>query len=298
MRKAGSSVALWVVVAISSLQAAVAGVLMVLHKGPVPILIALLGMGISLGPCLGAYALIAAPHKQAARRLVLLTGGATILSFSLLSSANLDLEGAFMLLFDGAMGIAIGHTLVTCVVGPLFFGRALCGWGCWRAMVLELLPIRNGHKRREGRWRSLTWAGLGTAVAAAAVEYFFFGHRAGGEIGSVSTAGTKALLIGFCVYYALSIGLAFGLRDPRAFCKFLCPNAAILRLTSRFSMLKVRAGQNLCNSCGACSRACPMDVDVRAFARVGSRIRSGDCILCLRCVEMCPSGALKIGFHI
>lgn len=29
--------------------------------------------------------------------------------------------------------------------------------------------------------------------------------------------------------------LAFALKDRRAFCKYLCPNAAILRVTSRFS---------------------------------------------------------------
>jgi ferredoxin len=42
------------------------------------------------------------------------------------------------------MGPAIGHTMITTIVGPLIFGRILCGWGCWRAMVLERLPVGKG----------------------------------------------------------------------------------------------------------------------------------------------------------
>lgn len=95
-------------------------------------------MGISMGPCLAVYAVVSVARKQLARRVILLTGGLSIVAFSVLGAANLDLEGFFMLLFAGTMGAAIGHTLITTIVGPMLFGRLLCGWGCCRAMVLEL----------------------------------------------------------------------------------------------------------------------------------------------------------------
>jgi polyferredoxin len=258
----------------------------------------MLGMGISQGPCLAVYALAPPQRKQRARRLVLFTGGLSILAFSLLASANLDIEGFFLLLFEGAMGVAIGHTLATLVVGPLFFGRVLCGWGCWRAMILELLPVGRGKGRRMGIWRFLPLAGLGAVFGAAALSFFAFGHRAGGVPGSPGSAGTRSLLVGFGVYYVASIGLAFALRDQRAFCKYLCPSAVLLRLTSRLSLLKMATDRRLCNECGACSRACPMDIDVRAFAISGRRVLSGECILCQRCAQACPTGAVAAGFGL
>ena len=53
---------------------------------------------------------------------------------------NLDLEGFFMLLLLGTGGAAVGHTMIMVIAGPMLFGRVLCGWGCWRSMILELLP--------------------------------------------------------------------------------------------------------------------------------------------------------------
>jgi polyferredoxin len=284
-------------VAILFTVAAVVWALRLLFRpGQTPLDAAMFLFGLSLGPCLAGYALAPSKLKQRARLLVLFTGGLGILAFSLLASANLDLEGFFLLLFEGAMGVAIGHTLATLIAGPIFFGRILCGWGCWRAMVLELLHLGRGKGRRAGIWRLLPWAGMATVFAAAALSFFAFGHRAGGAPGSPGAAGTTPLLIGFGVYYAASIGLAFAMNDQRAFCKYLCPSAVILRLTSRLSLLKMATDREICNGCGACSRVCPMDIDVKVFAISGRRVLSGECILCQRCAQACPTGAVAPSF--
>ncbi|MGA2084123.1 MAG: 4Fe-4S dicluster domain-containing protein [Terracidiphilus sp.] len=298
MRSAKPSKALLAIASLFTVAAAGGAACLWLRIGQPSMDIALFGLGFSEGPCLAAYALAPSKLKQRARRLVLFTGGLSILAFSLLASANLDLEGFFLLLFEGAMGIAIGHTLATLLVGPLFFGRILCGWGCWRAMVLELLPVGRGKGRRIGVWRFLPLAGMATVLAAAALSFFVFGHRAGGVPGSVRVAGAKSLLIGFGIYYAASIGLAFAMNDQRAFCKYLCPSAVILRLTSRASLLKMATDRQVCNGCGACSRVCPMDIDVRAFAVSGRRVLSGECILCQRCAQVCPAGAVAPCFGL
>jgi polyferredoxin len=103
-------------------------------------------------------------------------------------------------------------------------------------------------------------------------------------------------LVACSVYYAASIGLALALRDQRAFCKYLCPSAAILRWTSRPARLRIAARSDACDGCGVCTRVCPMDVDVAALALAGRRIGPGDCILCQRCVHGCPRGALHLSF--
>jgi polyferredoxin len=163
-------------------------------------------------------------------------------------------------------------------------------------MVLEVLPVGRGKGRRTGIWRFLPFAGLCAAFSVAALGFFVFGHRSVGVPGSPAADGLRSLLIGVTVYYAASIGLAFAMSDQRAFCKYLCPSAVILRLTSRLSVLKMATNRHTCNGCGACSRMCPMDIDVKAFAVSGRRVLSGECILCQRCAQVCPTGAIAPSF--
>jgi Polyferredoxin len=245
-------------------------------------------------PCLAVYAFARRKRKQAVRKLVLLTGGLSILAFSVPGVVNLDLEGFFMLLLLGSGGVAVGHTLITVIAGPMLFGRVLCGWGCWRSMVLELLPIGHSPGRRSGLWTILPYAGLAASIAAAALSVFALGQHPGGAPGKMHSASLTAIAVMIGVYYAASIGLAFALKDKRAFCKYLCPSSAILRLTSRFALLRMTPQKALCDGCGACSRVCPMDIDVARFAAEGRRIASGECILCQRCAHACPTDALRL----
>ncbi len=249
--------------------------------------------GLSLGPCLAGYLCAPKAHKQTLRRIVLFTGGLSMLAPLLLAATSLELEGFFMLLFAGTMGAAVGHTLITVIVGPLVFGRLLCGWGCWRAMILELLPIRRRHGARERPLPFLPYAGLAVSIGAAAFCYFQLGHRPGGTSAAVHGTSLVAAAVSCGVYYLAAIGLAFLLKDPRAFCKYLCPSGAILRWTSRPALVRMRPSPQLCDGCGACSRACPMDIRVAQFAAAGRPVSSGDCILCQRCAQACPTGALR-----
>jgi ferredoxin-type protein NapH len=258
--------------------------------------LSIFGLGLSLGPCLAAYRLAEPVHKQAWRRGVMAAGGLAILAFSLLDAVSLDLEGFFALLFLGTMGVAVGHTLVTTIAGPLVFGRLLCGWGCWRAMVLESLPVGAGTgRRRDGNWGRLPLVGLALSTAAGALSAFAMHARRGSVPGRPGGESLVPIVIGVGVYYTLSIALAFALDDRRAFCKYLCPSGQLLRWTSRRSLVAIRAVPGRCTDCGACAGVCPMDIVVDQFARDGGRIGRGECILCQACVHACPSGALRMG---
>jgi len=70
----------------------------------------------------------------------------------------------------------------------------------------------------------------------------------------------------------------------RAFCRFLCPLGALYSLFSRLALLGVRVEESRCVDCGACLRACPMDI--RA---VGDR----ECVHCGGCIDLCPTGAIS-----
>jgi ferredoxin-type protein NapH len=247
--------------------------------------IALLLGGLSEGPFLAGYALARPARKQWWRWLVLATGGLAILIFSLVDAVELDLHGFFELVILGTAGAATGHTLATTIIGPLIFGRLLCGWGCWRAMVLERLPVGKGSGRRTGVWVWTPLVGVAVSFAAAALLALAPGHMRGNSMWSVAA--------GVAVYYVAAIALALALHDQRAFCKYLCPAGFILRWTSRPALLHVWAKAEACTGCEACTKVCPMDIPVAARVKMGTRISQGDCILCQRCVESCPTGALR-----
>ncbi len=257
--------------------------------------LSIFGLGVSLGPCLAAYRLARPARKQAWRQAAMAAGGGGILAFSLIDGVGLDVEAFFTLLLLGTMGAAIGHTIATTIAGPLLFGRILCGWGCWRAMVLEHLPVGTGAgRRRTGWWATTPFIGLAAAACVAAVCAFVLGIDLGGIPGRRAGSAVH-VLVGVLVYYALSVALAFGLHDQRAFCKYRCPGGLILRWTSRRSLIAIRSRAELCTRCGACDRVCPMDVPVMQRAKDGGRVARGDCILCQRCVVACASGALRMG---
>ncbi len=261
---------------------------LVLARGSAPgLAIALFCSGLQ-GPFLAGFAFARDDRKQWWRWLVMAAGGLGILMFSLVDAVNLDLHGFFELLLLGTAGAAIGHTMVTTIVGPIIFGRILCGWGCWRAMVLERLPVGMGSGRRRGLWVWTPLAGVAVSLAAAALVALAPGPTGVNSVWSVAA--------GVAVYYAAAIALALPLHDQRAFCKYLCPSGFILRWTSRPALLHISARTDECTDCGACTDVCPMDIPVAERVRVGTSIGKGDCILCQRCVSSCPTGALKTSF--
>jgi ferredoxin len=52
-----------------------------------------------------------------------------------------------------------------------------------------------------------------------------------------------------------------------------------------------------CNRCAACAEACPMGLTKMYAARQDLLYNEKSCILCFRCVEVCPRpGCLSAGF--
>lgn len=49
----------------------------------------------------------------------------------------------------------------------------------------------------------------------------------------------------------------------------------------------------LCVQCGYCTYNCPMEIDVRSYARKGLPIFESYCFTCSECVNRCPRGVLR-----
>jgi ferredoxin-type protein NapH len=82
----------------------------------------------------------------------------------------------------------------------------------------------------------------------------------------------------------------------RLWCR-ICPIAVFLGLLNRFSLLFLKKEGKRCTKCGICLRSCPVQVKEVYEEKEKERIDPSTCILCYRCVEMCPEkDALKVGF--
>lgn len=105
-------------------------------------------------------------------------------------------------------------------------------------------------------------------------------------------------------WYGFAIGAAFSgvvgvgfypILGNRVWCRFGCPMAAILGLQQRlFSKFRITTNGGQCISCGNCSNACEMGIDVRAYAQKGENIVRSSCVGCGICSAVCPRGVLKL----
>ena len=232
-----------------------------------------------------ALLLFARRHPHARRVSQLLIGTYMLVYLGLICQENMQIEGFWYYLFTGVFEAATIHYAVAKIFGPLLFGRGWCGYACWTAMVLDLLPYRTPQAPRKEGLGKLRWLTFALAPVFVASLFIF-------DVESKDRIMWYSFLIGNAVYYAVGIALAFAFRDNRAFCKYLCPITIFLKASSRFSLMRVEADPKKCVSCGKCRKVCPMNVNPSANSR--KRENATECILCLRCVEECPKKALKL----
>jgi ferredoxin-type protein NapH len=250
-------------------------------------------IGSALGIGLGLYAILPKKQKSTGRRLTLFLVGLFLVGFAIfMGRENIQIEGAIFGLLTGVIQMAVIHYLIAKVFGPLLFGRLWCGWACWTAMVLDLLPFKRSPGRLPGRWGWIRYAFFGLILVLCLVLVYGFGFR-DGAAGSTAVAW---FIISNFLYYVVAISLAYWQKDNRAFCKYICPVVVPLKITSRFSLLKIGQGNGVCNDCNACDALCPLDIRVSDYILDKKRVLSTECTLCQTCTTACHRDALKLSF--
>jgi polyferredoxin len=133
-----------------------------------------------------------------------------------------------------------------------------------------------------------------------------------------NTATLNILGVNFSYPYALNIitftgaeiGIIFtvafvaatltgGFLVRRVWCRF-CPTGCSLASVNQFKglggipLLHISKDEEKCTKCGVCKRVCPLQVN-EVYDQKGGKIKTSQCMLCARCVEMCPyEGTLKL----
>jgi polyferredoxin len=219
-------------------------------------------IGTALGLGLGLYGVLPKQQKPVGRRLTLFLVGLFLLGFAIfMGRENVQLEGAIFGLLTGVIQMGVTHYFIAKIAGPLLFGRMWCGWACWTVMVLDLLPFTRPSGRLPGKWGWLRYLHFGLSLALVLLLIYGAGFREG----ATGATAVTWFIAGNLLYYAAGIGLAYALKDNRAFCKYLCPVSVPLKLTSRFSLIKIGGTAAQCNDCGACEKLCPMDIRISDY---------------------------------
>lgn len=78
----------------------------------------------------------------------------------------------------------------------------------------------------------------------------------------------------------------------RPFCRTFCPLGAIYSLTNRLSWSRIEADESKCTQCGACAKACPMDLELPG------QVGNADCIQCGDCIRACPEMGIRRRFGL
>jgi ferredoxin-type protein NapH len=193
-------------------------------------------------------------------------------------------------------------------------GRFICGWLCPFGLIQELLhkipfvrKIRTFHGDRQ--LRRLKYVLLAVLVvilpmflvnpAGLGSPYFCeFVCPAGTLEGGIPLVAMNPALqsaVGWLYAWKIAILAAVVLASAviyRPFCKYLCPLGAIYALFNPVSFYRLRMDEAACTRCGACARACPMQVSLPANPN------GAECIRCGACKKACPAGAISMGFDI
>lgn len=186
-------------------------------------------------------------------------------------------------------------------------GRLICGFFCpfgWFQDLLHKIPGKKFSTERVKVLRYLKYIILVTTVwllgvllvdqVGGSAPYFCKyicpqGILEGGIPLSIADPAIRATL-GKLFTWKFFILLVFTVLSVflyRPFCKWICPLGAFYSLFNKVSLYRYQVDASLCIHCGACKRACKMDVDM------SNNPDALECIRCGKCIEVCPTGAIS-----
>ncbi len=116
------------------------------------------------------------------------------------------------------------------------------------------------------------------------------------EAGTVVNGILSAPLL-LWVRLAIMIGIiVLAVYIPRSWCRYFCPNGALMGLLGHFSFLGLKRDPVKCTKvgCRLCVEACPMMVPILDLP--WEKFNHPDCIYCLKCVEACSTKAIRPKF--
>jgi polyferredoxin len=219
-------------------------------------------------------------------------------------AGSIGIEAFFSGLSRGVINMGfIFWTLV--FILTLFLGRAFCGWFCWFGGYLEFVQwgitdkIKITFPRRLLLYLgAIPFVGLALKIYSALlvnwikkVPTSFTFILADVEPWGGQQTGISILITLFV--YGPVLFFIFG---SRAWCRYLCPIGALLKIFSTVGLGKIRLTNDDCIGCETCNSTCDMHVDVVGELKNFGEVRNLNCIRCFKCTDNCPQDSISFNF--
>jgi ferredoxin-type protein NapH len=212
----------------------------------------------------------------------------------------------YLVIMGATEGILAGDAVVFAglFLSSLLFGRAWCGWICPAGATQEFCSkinskTFNGKKRNLIKyiiwvpWLSIVAVLFVQADGVISVDPLYQTYY-GISIQDFNSAIMFAAIAGAIAVFALAAG-------RRAACHTICWMAPFMivgrkiRNTADLPALQLEADKTKCLNCKTCTRNCSMSLDVNEMVQ-RQNMENPECILCGKCVDSCPRGAIKYSF--
>lgn len=195
----------------------------------------------------------------------------------------------------------VGSLILVPLLAALFGKRWYCSWvcGCGGLANTAGEPFRHLSSKSSASWRFEKFS-IHTVLALCLLltGLLFATYGVGNRYPALAKATYEfQSWYGFIVVAMLSgiIGVgAYPIGGTRVWCRFFCPMAALLGLTQKLGRYRIAVKDNMCISCGLCSKYCEMGIDVRSYAQANTSFTRASCVGCGLCAEVCPRGVLRL----
>ncbi|MFB6352039.1 MAG: 4Fe-4S binding protein, partial [Bradymonadaceae bacterium] len=174
-----------------------------------------------------------------------------------------------------AVWAIVGSLVVAPVLGIFFGKRWYCSWvcGCGGLANTAGEPFRHLTPTSSSSWKFEKIA-IHTTLVLALLATGFVALSALPVADQYpwlqKTAESFRSWYGFIFVTMISgiLGVVlYPIGGTRVWCRNFCPMAAVLGLVQKFGRYRITVKDDMCISCGLCSKYCEMGIDVRAYAQ-------------------------------
>ncbi|MFZ4544625.1 MAG: 4Fe-4S binding protein [Saprospiraceae bacterium] len=204
--------------------------------------------------------------------------------------------GLFVL-FWGVFSFAVLSPILTYFYGKRWY----CSWVCGCGGLAETTgdAFRHLSDKSLNAWKIERWMIYSVLVFVTVMTLMVLYTRFTGAaqflfLNSYQLSQWYGLFIGAAFSGVVGVGF-YPILGTRVWCRFGCPMAAYLGIMQKyFSRFRITTNGGQCISCGNCSSACEMGIDVKAYAQKGQDIVRASCVGCGICSAVCPRGVLRL----